>query len=403
MRGKRIRFVPLLLGLVLLLGLLAGAQAASNEASAEALNELGLFRGTGTGYELDRSLSRAEAAVMLSRLLGREAEALACRTETPFGDVAGRWMEPYVAWAWSQGYAAGESDAAFAPNAPAGAELYLGYVLRALGYGDELSGGAAALAETLGLGSFGAGDFLRDDCVDVTCKALELNCKGSEETLLDRLVGLGAVKAPFQGPSFTVACVGDSLTEGLMTEDPAAQSYPSVMAGLTEGGIRFITENYGLSGACVDPDDSYLFALPYTGTAQYADSVKTGAEIVLLMLGTNDAFWSPHRDIFEDNFRDLLQVYLSLPQAPRVIVVLPPHIFLEMGGVDYNDNLAGLLDKEKAVARELGIPVIDAYSFNEGQSELFVDGIHFTVEGYALLARTIYTQLCEIVADGSQT
>ena len=28
---------------------------------------------------------------------------------------------------------------------------------------------------------------------------------------------------------------------------------------------------------------------------------------------------------------------------------------------------------------------------------MFVDGVHFTVEGYALLAETIYTQLCAIL------
>ena len=133
------------------------------------------------------------------------------------------------------------------------------------------------------------------------------------------------------------------------------------------------------------------------GTEEYAASVETQAEVVLLMLGTNDAFWSPNRDLFEENFTALLRTYMDLPQAPRVVVVLPPHIFFEMAGQNYNDSLEELLVKERAAAEELGLPVIDAHSFNEGQSDMFVDGIHFTVEGYALLAETIYSQLCEIL------
>ena len=89
--------------------------------------------------------------------------------------------------------------------------------------------------------------------------------------------------------------------------------------------------------------------------------------------------------------------YPDVSDAPQVIVVLPPHTFFEMAGVNYDDYLEELIAKEKTVAENLGLPVIDARSFNEGQADMFVDGIHFTVDGYALLAETIYTQLCAIL------
>ena len=112
---------------------------------------------------------------------------------------------------------------------------------------------------------------------------------------------------------------------------------------------------------------------------QLIDSLKP--DLVIISLGTNDAFWSPNRDIFEENFTALLQTYIDLPQAPQVIVVLPPHTFFEMAGVNYDDYLEELIAKEKTVAENLGLPVIDARSFNEGQADMFVDGIHFTVDG----------------------
>ena len=48
------------------------AFASDFDHTAEALSELGLFKGTGNGFELDREPTRAEAATMLVRLLGAE-------------------------------------------------------------------------------------------------------------------------------------------------------------------------------------------------------------------------------------------------------------------------------------------------------------------------------------------
>ena len=46
------------------------------EAQAQMLSDLGLFRGTEKGFELEKPMTRAEAAAMLTRLLGAEQAAL---------------------------------------------------------------------------------------------------------------------------------------------------------------------------------------------------------------------------------------------------------------------------------------------------------------------------------------
>ena len=64
-------------------GVMVSAGAANFTSSADRLHEVGLFQGTGTTasgapqYDLDRAPTRAEAAVMLVRLLGKEADAKA--------------------------------------------------------------------------------------------------------------------------------------------------------------------------------------------------------------------------------------------------------------------------------------------------------------------------------------
>lgn len=79
-------------------------------AMAEALQSLSLFRGTGSGigsgYELEKTPTRAEALIMLIRMLGEEKAALACTASQPFIDVPD-WCAPYVAYAYERGYSNG--------------------------------------------------------------------------------------------------------------------------------------------------------------------------------------------------------------------------------------------------------------------------------------------------------
>ena len=72
-----------------------------------------MYRGTDTGFELDRAPKRSEAAVMLVRLYGAEEEALslyeAGLIAHPFEDVSG-WAAPYLAWLYSEGLVRGVSE-----------------------------------------------------------------------------------------------------------------------------------------------------------------------------------------------------------------------------------------------------------------------------------------------------
>ena len=76
-------------------GLAVTAGAASYDNCADQLKDLGLFQGTEDGYELDRAPTRGEAATMLVRLLGKEAEAKELTYEAPFTDLDD-WQKPYV-------------------------------------------------------------------------------------------------------------------------------------------------------------------------------------------------------------------------------------------------------------------------------------------------------------------
>jgi hypothetical protein len=167
---------------------------------AEGLNSLGLFRGSDTGFDLDKPLKRSEAVVMLLRLLGKEGMALNQSAENPFGDVPS-WAEPYIAYAFSQKYCNGISETEFGASENITANQYTTFLLRALGFSD-ISGDFAwdnSLDKAYEirlidneqysrLKAAAGSDFLRDDMVLLSYNALKAKMKGSEITLIGRLV-----------------------------------------------------------------------------------------------------------------------------------------------------------------------------------------------------------------------
>ena len=90
------------LAISLALGAAPASLAAPAATRADALNSLGLFQGTGSGYALDRGSTRAEGLVMLIRLTGAEAEAQAHAADHGFSDVPA-WADSYVTYGVSQG------------------------------------------------------------------------------------------------------------------------------------------------------------------------------------------------------------------------------------------------------------------------------------------------------------
>ena len=188
----------LLAAMLLALAVPAGAASVSGEEAIEALTALGIVTGTGEGFEPARSATRAEALVMLLRLLGKEAEA-AQGWDCPFAD--GGWAASYIGYAWKNGLVSGVSAARFGAGDPVSARDYLTMTLRALGYSDAAGGDftwaeSIAFADRIGLthGEYtAAGGFLREDMALVTYTALTTKLKDGSGTLAEALYRAGVL------------------------------------------------------------------------------------------------------------------------------------------------------------------------------------------------------------------
>ena len=178
--------------------LTASAFAANYTNCADSLHEMGLFQGTQNGYDLDRTPTRAEASVMLVRLLGKEAEAKALTYTAPFTDLKG-WEKPYVQYLYSNGLANGTNRTTFNPTGKCTAQMYAVFLLRALGYSDTADFSYANAIETAreqgiyDTGIINVQNFLRDDAAAASYTVLSVSPKNSEGTLLDQLVSENAI------------------------------------------------------------------------------------------------------------------------------------------------------------------------------------------------------------------
>jgi len=176
------------------------AVAADFEHCADAMNGLGLFRGTQNGYELDREPTRAEAATMLVRLLGAEEEALALTYTAPYTDVED-WAKPYVQYLQDKGLTKGTSATTFGYSEKCTAQQYATFLLRALGYSDSVDGDftyaeAMKFAKDKGVVdgmNCSESLFLRDHVAAMSYTALATAPKSGEADLLTKLAASGAI------------------------------------------------------------------------------------------------------------------------------------------------------------------------------------------------------------------
>lgn len=184
-----------------------------------------------------------------------------------------------------------------------------------------------------------------------------------------------------------VTCVGDSITEGI--GGSPGKSYPSQMQEILGDG--FSVYNAGVSGTNILSSPNTFY--PYWWTDQYGKGKEFQPEIVIMMLGTNDATdgnWKganiPNvREAFKKDYRRLIQEYKSLTSSPYIYIALPPTPF------DTDENRKQTLANEvipalKELAAEENTGVIDMHTFTAGHPNWFGDGLHPNDQGYGYMA-----------------
>jgi len=173
--------------------------------------------------------------------------------------------------------------------------------------------------------------------------------------------------AKFEG-KVKVACVGDSITQGVGTK---GNPYPKQLQELL--GDKWEVGNFGVSGrTLLDKGDH-----PYSKEKKYQEALAMKPNVVIIKLGTNDTKPS----------------FQALESKPRIFICRPVPV---VGDGAWGINEAGIqeqmiiLDK---LSKELGVGIIDMYAALKDKPALIPDKVHPNAEGAAEMAKAAHAVL----------
>lgn len=150
------------------------------EAQAQMLYDLGLFKGTDKGFALEKSMTRAEASVMLTRMLGAEKTALAGNWKHPFTDVP-QWADKYVGWLYQNGLTKGVSATLYGSQRNVTCGQYCIFLTRAHLDADSYQG--TAFVDNDEVRQTDEEGFIRGDAVSLSARLLSTNyAKNGDES-----------------------------------------------------------------------------------------------------------------------------------------------------------------------------------------------------------------------------
>lgn len=188
-----------------------------------------------------------------------------------------------------------------------------------------------------------------------------------------------AANPPMAAPRLIrVACMGDSITAG---------GYPGILNQML--GHRYEVRNLGVSGATLMKNGDFS----YWNQGKIAEAEKFGANIVTIMLGTNDAKpqnYLKRPDEFLPDYKALIEAVKALPSKPKVYVVVPAPVFGKGGfnidGSVLRKDVAPLIIK---AAKETGTDMVDLFTPLADSPAMFPDNVHPSGEGATAIARIL--------------
>ncbi len=251
---------------------------------------------------------------------------------------------------------------------------------------------------------------IKDDKVLLASNAPN-GCYAAFKALCDKIAvsGDGALaEQEFEGSVdvIKVACVGDSITQGINSTKPT-MTYPAYIQQML--GMDYYVLNAGMSGYSIVKTDEYA----YWKTTQYKDAKEFEPDVVLFALGTNDCNpgqpyknWDDpannREELFIESTKELLDSFLDINPDCQIYICLPCTLHKVV-----NDQWnAPVWAKEveehahpvlKQIAEDYGFDTVDLMPWSKEHPEVFPDGLHPKDESYKDYAQFIYDNIKDTI------
>lgn len=190
-------------------------------------------------------------------------------------------------------------------------------------------------------------------------------------------------KAPIK-----VACVGDSITQGVGAD--GGQSWPDQLRRLL--GDKWDVKNFGVSGTTLmNSGDG-----PYQKQNAFNEAKAFIPDVVVIALGTNDTKpqnWKNFEKDFEADYRNLVKQFTDLPGKRRIFICRPPYIAKD-GNFGINElNTVAEIPVIDKVAKDLKLGIIDLHAALKGKDGMIPDNVHPNNDGAAAIALAVFNAL----------
>jgi acyl-CoA thioesterase I len=192
--------------------------------------------------------------------------------------------------------------------------------------------------------------------------------------------------SPQSKPVIHVACVGDSITQGVGVKSKT-NSYPAQLGRLLGDGWE--VRNFGVSGTTMMSKGDR----PYDQRKEYRAALDSKPDIAVIALGTNDSKpqnIDTNSESFLPSYRDMIAKFREANPKIKIYACLPVPAFPEHWGIRDSVITNQIIPMIQQVAKEEKIPVIDLHTALAGKDACFPDLVHPNEEGAALMARAVY-------------
>lgn len=205
-----------------------------------------------------------------------------------------------------------------------------------------------------------------------------------EQMLSDLKAWLASIASPHE-QALRVACIGNSITDGMGIDMSDVYGYPAVLQRLL--GKNYNVKNFGVSARTLMNKGD----LPYMKEQAWADAQAFLPNIVVIKLGTNDSKdynWIHGADYGSD-LQKMVDTLRALPSKPQIYVCSPIPA-ARIWGISDSVIVNGEIPAIKRVVKKNKLAYIDLHSeFKPTEGMMQRDGIHPTDKGAAQLAKII--------------
>jgi len=208
-----------------------------------------------------------------------------------------------------------------------------------------------------------------------------------------------------------VACCGDSITYGVNLSGAGTatgQTWPGILAAALGSGYN--VQNYGYPGLS-------LMSLPggnpgshpaYTSTSYYTSSISFNPNYVFIMLGTNDASFTPnsgqtwvqtYESLYISQYESLIQAYQNCPAHPKVFVVIPVRVAgTNQYGIDPTILNSVVVPTTCLIAQVTTSPTCNFFAASSPYGNEYQDNVHPQAVLAATLGTAAYTSLSTYIS-----